>query len=121
MEQVCRDRHNELTEEREQVSDLKSRLEERNIELDALRKRYHRDLPINGMDSTLASPVSSTPKHEMTAARDEITGLKYAFSLTELTIVYDSLHVGTSFKNYRRKRPWPPNAIESWNLRINCS
>ncbi|KAJ7594052.1 hypothetical protein C8J56DRAFT_925889 [Mycena floridula] len=49
------------------------RLEEQYEELDSLRKKLNRDVTVNG--NGLHSP--SVTKHDLSAARDEITGLKH--------------------------------------------
>lgn len=87
MEQLCKDRESDLAQERQQLSDLRLRLEERSAELDSLRKKFNRDLPINGFDSAMSSSTSSTPKHELTTARDEITGLKCVLLPYKIQIV----------------------------------
>lgn len=64
-----------LENERQTVSDLQYQLEERSAELEAVRKRLNRDLPLNGVQENGKSP-SSPSKHDLAAAKEEIKGLK---------------------------------------------
>lgn len=59
----------ELADERAMVGELRS-------ELDSVRKKLNREHPVNGSIDARIPPSPS--KHELSAARDEITGLKYA-------------------------------------------
>jgi hypothetical protein len=58
-------------------------LDERSADLDALKKRMNREMPINNglqepvKNSRSGSPQSPSSKYDLTAARDEITGLKF--------------------------------------------
>jgi CAP-Gly domain-containing linker protein 1 len=62
--------------------ELRHALDERSTELDALRKRINREIPINAglqepyRNSRSSSPQSPSSKYELSMARDEITGLK---------------------------------------------
>jgi chromosome segregation ATPase len=68
--------------------DLHQALNERSAELDVLKKRINREVPINSglqepaRNSRSASPQS--PKYDLAATRDEITGLKYVL----LTVMF---------------------------------
>lgn len=67
----------------EQIEKLKAALDERSAEVEVLKKKVNRDLPLNG---TLQEPPKSLPgaipssplssKYDLATARDEITGLK---------------------------------------------
>ena len=48
---------------------LRQMLEERNSELETLKKKINREVPVNGLPSTPS-------KQDAAAAREEITGLK---------------------------------------------
>ncbi|OCH93135.1 hypothetical protein OBBRIDRAFT_802140 [Obba rivulosa] len=67
----------QLVIERKVVQDLRQQLEERNAELDTTRKKLNRDFAVNGIESTKPVVPSSPSKHDLAAARDEITGLKH--------------------------------------------
>ncbi|OBZ68152.1 Trans-L-3-hydroxyproline dehydratase [Grifola frondosa] len=75
LQQLCEERQTELANERNTVADLRLLMDERSAELDMMRKKLNRDLPVNGLES-MKTPVSPS-KHELSAARDEITGLKH--------------------------------------------
>lgn len=71
----------ELADERGAVEELRALANERAAELELVRKKLNRDAPVNGFESR---PPSSPSKHDLAAARDEITGLKCAvFLFTE--------------------------------------
>jgi CAP-Gly domain-containing linker protein 1 len=63
--------------------ELRQALDERSSDLDALKKRMNREVPINSglqepvRDSRSSSPQSPSSKYDLAAARDEITGLKF--------------------------------------------
>ncbi|KAH9937733.1 hypothetical protein B0H21DRAFT_758089 [Amylocystis lapponica] len=75
LQQLCEDRSNELAIERKIAADLRQLVEERGADLDAIRKKLNRELPMNGVDS--GKGPSSPSRHDFAAARDEITGLKH--------------------------------------------
>ena len=53
------------------MSELQEKIEDQAQELDALKKKLNRDVTIN---------APGTPsKHDLSAARDEIKGLKYVY------------------------------------------
>lgn len=59
-------------------------LEERNTELETVRKKLNREQSINGNDEIKKAPVTSSPsKQDLYAAKEEIKGLKYVFALLE--------------------------------------
>lgn len=63
--------------------ELLQALDERSAELDALKKRANREMPVNSglqepvRNSRSSSPQSPSSKYDLAAARDEITGLKF--------------------------------------------
>jgi hypothetical protein len=66
-------------EQEEKLITLRQTLNDRSMELDSLKKRVNRDLPVQGSfqePSKPAPPSPSLSKYELTAAREEITGLK---------------------------------------------
>ncbi|KAI1795501.1 hypothetical protein LXA43DRAFT_723290 [Ganoderma leucocontextum] len=65
----------ELADERAIVEELRVLANERTVELDNMRKKLNRDGSVNGYE--LKAPVSPSSKHDLAAARDEITGLKH--------------------------------------------
>ncbi|KAI0958692.1 hypothetical protein AcV7_004436 [Taiwanofungus camphoratus] len=75
LQQLCEEREAQLASERKAIEDLRNLVDERSAELDAMRKKLNRDLPVNSLDAT-KSPLSPS-KHDLAAARDEITGLKH--------------------------------------------
>ncbi|OJT13108.1 hypothetical protein TRAPUB_10334 [Trametes pubescens] len=64
----------ELADERAVVEELRALANERAAELELVRKKLNRDAPVNGFESR---PPPSPSKHDLAAARDEITGLKH--------------------------------------------
>jgi CAP-Gly domain-containing linker protein 1 len=68
--------------------ELLQALDERSAELDALKKRVNREMPVNSglqepvRNSRSSSPQSPSSKYDLAAARDEITGLKFVASRT---------------------------------------
>lgn len=76
----------DLAEER---SELRAALDERSADVDSLKKKINRDMPINAAlqeplrNSHSSSPQSPSSKYDLASARDEITGLKCVlFDLT---------------------------------------
>ena len=71
-------------EHENKVEALAQTLSERSTELDSLRKKTNRDVVVNNgiHEPSRAIPQpSSSPKHgELSAVREEITGLKYDFA-----------------------------------------
>lgn len=67
--------------------ELRQALDERSADLDLLKKRMNREIPINNglqepiRNSRSSSPQSPSSKYDLAAARDEITGLKYVLIL----------------------------------------
>lgn len=62
------------TEASEQVETFRRALAAQSAEVDALKKKTHRDTPLNnGMQPP---PSPSVSKHDLSVAREEITGLK---------------------------------------------
>lgn len=76
MEDLCQEREAELDSERKAVAELRRTLEERSAELEMVRKKMNRDVPMNGVSESGRSTPSSPSKHDYNAAREEITGLK---------------------------------------------
>ncbi|KAL6305023.1 hypothetical protein BKA93DRAFT_731910 [Sparassis latifolia] len=76
LQQLCDDREAELATERDVVADLRLLVEERSAELETIRKKFNRELPVNGLDAGKGMPGSPF-KYDIAAARDEITGLKH--------------------------------------------
>ena len=78
LERTCKEHEEELIQEREANAVLRQVLDERIAELEATRKKLHRDVTINGISesSSTASIPPSPSKHDLNAARDEIKGLK---------------------------------------------
>lgn len=79
-----------LATQRELVNErleLRHALDERTTELDILRKRMNREMPINAglqepyRNSRSSSPQSPSSKYDISMARDEITGLKCVIAL----------------------------------------
>jgi len=76
--------------------ELRQALDERSADLDALKKRMNREVSISSglqepaRNSRSASPQSpSSSKYELAAARDEITGLKFALvTLVPYVLLY---------------------------------
>ncbi|TFY51229.1 hypothetical protein EVJ58_g10676 [Rhodofomes roseus] len=69
----CDQRDAELASKHQAITDLESLVEERTAELDSVRKKVGRDTTVNGGDSGKVTPS----KHDLTNAREEITGLKH--------------------------------------------
>ncbi|EIW62820.1 uncharacterized protein TRAVEDRAFT_34134 [Trametes versicolor FP-101664 SS1] len=65
----------ELADERGVVEELRALANGRAAELELVRKKLNRDAPVNGFESR--PPPSPSSKHDLAAARDEITGLKH--------------------------------------------
>ncbi|KAI0759824.1 hypothetical protein BD413DRAFT_487303 [Trametes elegans] len=65
----------ELADERAIVEELRALANERTAELETIRKKLNRDGTVNGHESK--PPPSPSSKHDLAAARDEITGLKH--------------------------------------------
>ena len=86
----------DLEKERQVVADLQYQLEERNSELEAIRKRLNRDLPLNGVSENGKMP-SSPSKHDLATAKEEIKGLKYVHNSYFLPL-HSRWHLAT----YRR-------------------
>lgn len=63
----------ELADERAIVEELRALANERSAELDTVRKKLNREGSVNGHEY---KTPSSPSKHDIYAARDEITGLK---------------------------------------------
>ncbi|KZT11066.1 uncharacterized protein LAESUDRAFT_693618 [Laetiporus sulphureus 93-53] len=63
-----------------EVAALQSLVDERTAELENLRKKVNREIPVNGIESGKAS----SSKHDISSARDEITGLKCVHIVQEL-------------------------------------
>jgi CAP-Gly domain-containing linker protein 1 len=63
--------------------ELRQALDARSADLDSLKKKMNREMPINNglqeptRNSRSSSPQSPSSKYDLAAARDEITGLKY--------------------------------------------
>lgn len=76
----ARARHDTLDDQRQE---LQLALDERTIELDALKKKMNRDVTINGgvqdptRNPSVTSPQSPPSKYDIATAREEIVGLKY--------------------------------------------
>ncbi|THH28649.1 hypothetical protein EUX98_g5533 [Antrodiella citrinella] len=67
-----------LAEERLAVAALRSQVEDRSSELEAVRKKLNREAPINGLqDSNKVLPSSPSSKSDLSATREEIKGLKH--------------------------------------------
>ena len=64
----------ELADERAIVEELRALANERTAELDTIRKKLNREGSVNGHE--VKTPSSPSSKHDLSAARDEITGLK---------------------------------------------
>jgi CAP-Gly domain-containing linker protein 1 len=71
----------------EQIEKLKAALDERSSEVEMLKKKMNRDIPLNGTlqepPKTSGGGIPSSPlssKYDLTTARDEITGLKLVSS-----------------------------------------
>ncbi|KAI0743950.1 hypothetical protein C8Q80DRAFT_1220751 [Daedaleopsis nitida] len=65
----------ELADEHAIVEELRALANSRTAELDTIRKKLNREGSINGHE--LKTPSSPSSKHDLSAARDEITGLKH--------------------------------------------
>lgn len=68
-----------LTEEQQSVTSLRAQLEERTSELETVRKRLNRDVPVNGLSTEAnksSSPLSPSSKSDLNATKEEIKGLK---------------------------------------------
>ncbi|KAH8080291.1 hypothetical protein BXZ70DRAFT_960379 [Cristinia sonorae] len=69
-----------LADERQAVASLRAQVDERSIELDTVRKKLNRDVPVNGLSSDgnkVPMPSSPSSKSEINATREEIKGLKH--------------------------------------------
>ncbi|KAH9929550.1 uncharacterized protein BXZ73DRAFT_90402 [Epithele typhae] len=75
LQQSLKRTQTELADERAIVEELRVLVNERSVELDTLRKKLNRDGHVNGGE--LKAPPSPASKHDLSAARDEITGLKH--------------------------------------------
>ncbi|KZT72034.1 hypothetical protein DAEQUDRAFT_723192 [Daedalea quercina L-15889] len=73
LQSECDRRDAELVSQRQALADLQIVLEEHIAELDSARKKNNRDVAMNGGESGKATPS----KHDLTNAREEITGLKH--------------------------------------------
>ncbi|KAH9839568.1 uncharacterized protein C8Q71DRAFT_750078 [Rhodofomes roseus] len=73
LQSECDQRDAELASKHQAITDLESLVEERTAELDSVRKKVGRDTTVNGGDSGKVTPS----KHDLTNAREEITGLKH--------------------------------------------
>lgn len=82
------------------VEELRALANERAAELELVRKKLNRDAPVNGFESR---PPSSPSKHDLAAARDEITGLKCAVFLFTEGVYLTCLFVGISCRSCRRR------------------
>ncbi|RDX54967.1 hypothetical protein OH76DRAFT_1397294 [Lentinus brumalis] len=65
----------ELADERAIVEELRALANERTAELDTIRKKLNREGSVNGHE--VKPPASPSSKHDLSVARDEITGLKH--------------------------------------------
>ncbi|THG99933.1 hypothetical protein EW026_g2495 [Hermanssonia centrifuga] len=78
LEHICKQRDEQLAEEREASAVLRQALDERIAELDATRKKLNRELPVNGLQDPSKPSVPPSPsKHDLATAREEIKGLKH--------------------------------------------
>ncbi|KAH9911458.1 uncharacterized protein B0H18DRAFT_1062562 [Fomitopsis serialis] len=73
LQSECDKREAELVALRQALADLEVLVEERTTELESVRKKVSRDTAVNGGDSGKVTPS----KHDLTNAREEITGLKH--------------------------------------------
>ena len=76
LERICKERESELARERENAAALQIQLEERNAELETMRKKLNREQSVNGTSDSPKSASASPSKQDLVAARDEIKGLK---------------------------------------------
>lgn len=84
LEQMCKQREAELSQQRESADSLQHLLEERTAELDSLRKKINREQSVHGT-SDPSKPISASPsKQDLVAARDEIKGLKHIIQELQL-------------------------------------
>lgn len=90
----------ELADERGVVEELRALANERAAELELVRKKLNRDAPVNGFESR---PPSSPSKHDLAAARDEITGLKCVAFLFAGGVYLTRLFVGISCRSCRKR------------------
>lgn len=82
---TCKERDAELAREREKTATLHIQLEERNAELDAMRKKLNREQSLNGVDEVKKSSATSSPsKQDLYAAKEEIKGLKHIIQELQL-------------------------------------
>lgn len=81
LEDALQELQMKFEKERHNVLELREELEERTKEVEAIRKKHHRDASVNNgfHDSPSRTPSApSTPtKHESSAYREEVRGLKY--------------------------------------------
>ena len=112
---------------REQSLELRQALTERSADLDAL-KRINREMPMNSglqepiRNSRSSSPQSPSSKYDLAAARDEITGLKFAPShLFTVFFTHHTICLGTLFGHCNKRVNQLPNETSSWNQKTNFS
>ena len=66
-----------MARERENAAALQVQLEERNAELETMRKKLNREQSVNGAEEVKKPSVTASPsKQDLSAAREEIKGLK---------------------------------------------
>lgn len=76
-----------MAKEGKVVIELRQSLDERSTELESLKKKLNRDLPINNTLQELKTSPStpqSPSKYDLSTAREEITGLKLVQSHQKL-------------------------------------
>ena len=78
LERTCKEQEDALIQEREANTVLRGVLEERLAEIDTMRKKLNREMPLSGLvDSSSSGSIPESPsKKELASARDEIKGLK---------------------------------------------
>lgn len=103
------------TEATEEVEKLRQALAAQSTEVDAMKKKANRDMALNNGIQSPHSP--SVSKHDLSAAKEEITGLKWVV-LHEPEIVC-SCRTDISFKSSRRRVLRPPNGRNFWSRRIS--
>jgi len=96
--------------------ELRQVLDERSADLDSLKKRMNREMPINNglqepvRNSRSSSPQSPSSKYDLAAARDEITGLKYAPLILVIFFTDDYVTLlGISFEHFSKRVNRLPN------------